>query len=276
MMIEGPHVPALKLRRFFVGEPLGDEAATIAAHTQGCATCRGRLRQLEDEQSRFFATVSADRFAAGVERAVRVPRPSPRPATTRSYFTVMGLGFAATGFALFLGAKPLWDRSAGGVADSSPSEAVHRNNHTKGGAGISVRIAETRGGRQREAASAAPEALLAGERVRVGYDPGGHRFVFVFSVDGDGRMTSLYPEAGRSLPVVNGTGYRYFPDSLEFTGTGWEGLFVLLSDEALDPAEVGRAAEKAYHEAGGDLARMTQLSLPGEQFHRLFRKPGGS
>jgi len=273
-MIEEPHVPALKLRRFFVGEPLGDEAAVIAAHTQSCASCRGRLRQLEEEQSRFFSTVSADRFAAGVERAVRVPGPSRRPATTRSYLTVMGLGFAATGFALFLGAKPLWDARAGGRAESSSE--VHRNN-TKGGAGISVRVAEGRGGRQREAASSVPEPLVAGERVRVGYEPGGHRFVFVFSVDAEGRMTSLYPESGRSLPVVSGTGYRYFPDSLEFTGTGFERLFVLLSDDALDPAEVGRAAEQAYREAGGDLARMTRLSsLPGEQFHRLFRKPGGS
>ena len=187
----------------------------------------------------------------------------------------MGLGFAATGFALFLGAKPLWDRKVGGASDSSAAETGHRNN-TKGGAGISVRIAEARGGHQREAAAAVPEALLAGERVRVGYEPGGHRFVFVFSVDGEGHMTSLYPETGRSLPIVNGTGYRYFPDSLEFTGAGWEGLFVLLTDDALDPADVGRAAEMAYRAAGGDLARMTQLSLPGEQFRRLFRKPGGS
>ena len=63
-MIEEPHVPALKLRRFFVGEPLGDEEAAIAAHTQSCASCRGRLRQLEEEQSRFFATVWKGQFAS--------------------------------------------------------------------------------------------------------------------------------------------------------------------------------------------------------------------
>lgn len=275
-MMAETHVPALKLRRYFVGELQGDEQSAIAAHTQACASCRARLRQLEDERSRFFAAVSEDRFTAGVERAARVPRPSRRPATTRSFATVMGLGFAATGLALFLGAKPLLHRASDPGAETAEEEAPRAHNSSKGAAGISVRIAAAADGAQREARADAPESLAPGERVRIGYLPEGHRFVFVLSLDTHGRVTSLYPEAGRSLPVVNGTGFRYFPDSLEFTGEGWERLIVVLTDNALDPEAIVQAAATAYRAAGGDVSRLGSLSLPGEQFHRLFRKPGPS
>lgn len=266
------HVPALKLRRFFVGESLGSEHAEVASHTQSCNECRGRLRQLEEEQSRFFASVSSDRFAAGVERAARVPRPTRRPATTKSFFTVMSLGFVATCFALYLGAKPLLLGGRGRDMPSSLNGAG--SNGIKGAASISVRIASPQDGSQREAASETPETLQPGERVRVGYRPEQHRFVFVFSIDGQGRVTSLYPEAGQSLPVIHGEGFRYFPDSLEFTGAGWERLIVTLTDEPLSPEQVERAATGAFHQAGGDLAKMTRVGLPGDECHRLFRKAG--
>jgi hypothetical protein len=265
-MIE-PHVPALKLRRLFVGESLGSEQADIAAHAQSCSECRGRLRQLEEEQSRFFSTVSADRFAAGVERAVRVPRPTARPATTKSFFTVMSLGFVATCFALYLGAKPL--------LQGHPGQAGNHFNGIKGSAGISVRVAPAREGPQREASQAAPESLQPGERVRVGYEPDGHAFVFVFSIDDQGHVSTLYPEIGKSLPVIHGEGFRYFPDSLEFTGIGWERLIVALSDEPLSPEQVEQAASAALRQAGGELGKMGHVGLPGEQFHRLFHKVGG-
>lgn len=265
------HVPALKLRRFFVGESLGDEHAAVAAHTQSCSECRGRLRQLEEEQSRFFSAVSADRFAAGVERAARVPRPTPRPATGKSFFTFMSLGFVATCFALYLGVKPMLD----GKLDGRTGAGTSHRNSIKGAAGVSVRIAAARAASQREATAEGEETLLSGERVRVGYDPKAHGFIFVFSVDDHGRVSSLYPEAGKSLPVVNGQGIRYFPDSLEFTGAGLERLVVTLSDEPLSPQQVQQAAEVAFRQAGGDVSKMGTVTLPGEQFHRLFRKTGG-
>jgi len=271
-MIE-PHVPALKLRRLFVGESLGSEQAEVAAHAQSCNECRARLRQLEEEQNRFFSTVSADRFAAGVERAIRVPRPTSRPATTRSFMTVMSLGFVATCFALYLGAKPLWQGQTGQQMGQGPAKRT--TNGIKGAVGISVRVAPAHEGAQREASQTAAEVLRPGERVRVGYEPQGHAFVFVFSIDDQGHVSTLYPEVGKSLPVTHGEGFRYFPDSLEFTGTGWERLTVALSDEPITPDQVEQAVLVAFRQAGGDLGKMGQLGLPGEQFHRLFHKVGG-
>ena len=47
----------------------------------------------------------------------------------------------------------------------------------------------------------------------------------------------------------------------------------MLSDQPIDVEIARRAARAAYQKAGGNLARMTNLELPGEQFVRTFAKP---
>jgi hypothetical protein len=138
-----------------------------------------------------------------------------------------------------------------------------------------VQIAGAGAGPQRAAAADAPETLSPGERVRIGYQPGGHRYLTSLSIDDQGQVTPLYPEAGRSLPIGRGAAAatRYLPDSLEFTGRGNELLIVVLSDQPLEVDAVKKAARDAFQKAGGDLARLPSLDLPGEQFHRTFVKP---
>jgi hypothetical protein len=137
-----------------------------------------------------------------------------------------------------------------------------------------VVVAPAGGGPQRRASPnpASPEALAHGERVRIGYTPGDHRYLTSISIDDRGEVTPLYPEAGRSLPI-SGREQQYLPESIEFTGTGTERLVVVLSDEPLDVEEVKRAAQKAFDEAHGEVSRVDRLDLPGEQFHRTFLKP---
>src|SRR5881394_3292019 len=65
------HIGELTLRRRRAGEALGPDAAAIEAHATACADCRARLRALDEEQRRFEEEISFDRFAAGVERAAR-------------------------------------------------------------------------------------------------------------------------------------------------------------------------------------------------------------
>ncbi|MEA2696111.1 MAG: hypothetical protein QOI66_382, partial [Myxococcales bacterium] len=60
------HIGDLKLRRLRAGEALGPEASAITAHAAACAQCRGRIKDLDDEQRRFEQDLSFDRFAAGV------------------------------------------------------------------------------------------------------------------------------------------------------------------------------------------------------------------
>jgi hypothetical protein len=254
-MTGSPHIGELGLRRHRAGEAL---PADRLAHLASCAECRARGKALDDEQRRFEHEVSFDRFAAGVERAARGDRAKPRRRPALRGWMLAPVLAAAASLVFMVTFVP-----------NRPGP-----NRTKGGAGITVRVAGG-GGAQRTAAAAAPEALAPGERVRIGYDPGDHRFLLALSIDDRGAVTPIYPEAGRSLPVLAGTGgaTRYLPDSLELTGAGKERLVVVLSDAPVEVEAARRAARAAYDRAKGDLLRLPPLELPGEQFQRTFIKP---
>jgi hypothetical protein len=144
-----------------------------------------------------------------------------------------------------------------------------------GGAFITVRV-RGEDGAQRVAASAGPEALGRGERVRIGYQRGDHRYLLALSIDDQGEVTSLYPEAGQSLLVDTRckgcapASLEYLPDSVEFAGSAKERLIVVLSDEPIDVDAARRAARAAYERGKGDVLRLGPLDLPGEQFPRTF------
>ena len=250
------HIGDLTLRRRRAGEVLGPEGPAIDAHATSCADCRSRIRALDEEQRRFEQEISFDRFAAGVERAERGASKARRPIRARVWISSLGaVAAAAAALIIFVGPRP------------SP-------NRIKGdGGGIIVRVAGTNG--QRTADGAVIEALARGERLRIGYQPGRHHYLLSLSIDDRGEVTPLYPERGPSLTVPDGSSSatRFLPDSLELTGKGTERIIVVLSDQPIDVETARRAARAAYQKAGGNLARMTNLELPGEQFVRTFAKP---
>ncbi|HVU49437.1 MAG TPA: ACP synthase [Polyangia bacterium] len=253
------HVGELALRRLRAGEALPD----AETHASACADCRARLKGLDDEQRRFEQEISFDRFAAGVERASRAaaPRPERSARVARSLrFMVPTLSLAA-GVALFL-------------TFTSRHEPRGPNRLMGGAADITVRVAAG-DGPQRTASPSAPEALAPGERVRIGYHAGPHRYLLSLSIDERGQVTPLYPESGRSVAVgkVVGAAPSYLPDSVEFTDSGTERLFVILSDQPIDVEAARRAARAAFERAKGDILHMPALELPGEQFQRTFIKP---
>lgn len=275
----GVHIGELGLRRLLAGESLGPGHEADAAHVAACPDCRRRLAGLEQEHRDFAERISFDRFAAGVERAARVPGPLPvatagsrrwwgRPASTRSFLTVMSVGALAAGFALFVGARPLFEAAR-------QRSDVTGSNRTKGDARASlvVRIAPGSGAAQRSAAETSAEKLASGDRLRLGVQPGSHGFLFAVSIDDRGVVTPLYPEVGTSLPLPRGGRLQYLPDALELTGQGGERLIVILTDEPVDLESIRTAAQAAFAAAGKSLDRMSRLALPGEQFHRLFIKP---
>jgi len=273
-MTPEPHVKEMALRRFWTGELAAPEKPAIEAHTAVCARCRARLKEIGDEQRRFEQEISFDRFAAGVERAARTPRRVPAAPralslsgpTMRWFFP---LASVAAAVALTFTFAP---RLRSGD-DVSVDRILNR---TKGGSGITVQIASRDHGPQRTAAVGAPEALSPGERIRIGYQSV-HPFVLALSIDDDGEVSALYPEVGSSLDVGRVKGRigstHYLPDSIEFTGKGNERLIVILSDKPLEVEAAKQAAHAAFRRAGGDLARMAPLDLPGEQFQRSFVKP---
>ena len=274
-MTTEPHIKEMALRRFWADELAAPEKPAIEAHTAACPRCRARLKEMADEQRRFEQEISFDRFAAGVERAARTPRRVPAAArglslsgpTMRWFFP---LASVAAAVALTFTVAP---RLRTGE-DAPIDRALGR---LKGGSGITVLIAPAGSGPQRTAAVSAPETLSVGERLRIGYQTGGHEFVLALSIDDQGEVSPLYPETGRSLRVSRIKGPLgstiYLPDSVEFTGKGSERLIVILSNQPLEVEAVKQAALTAFQRAGGELAHMASLDLPGEQFQRTFVKP---
>lgn len=251
-----PHVRDLNLRRLRAGELTEQEAHPVQTHLGECARCRTHYKELEQEQQQFEQQISFDRFAAGVERALRTAQaPRPKP------WLVPAMGMAA---AVVVGIV---------VAPILKSRSVDSGARVKGGAHAVLRVGGPASGAQRTVSAQAPEALGPGERVRIGYQSGTHRFLNAVSVDEQGLITPLYPESGSSLPVGEGDETHYLPESLEFTGRGGERVIVILGDRPLEVSKVKQAARDAYQQAGGDLRRIGKLKLSGEQFHWLLLKP---
>ena len=265
MNVEG-HIGELDLRRRRAGEALGAEGPIIEAHAAACAECKARIRALDDEQRRFEAAISFDRFSAGVERAARgTPAVPQRRAPIRRWMVVPTLAMAAAVAVVVTFHGPL----------HGPGTRVHPPGYDgiKGGAGMLVRVAGAAG--QRTARVDDAEPLSAGERLRIGYQTGGHRYLLSLSIDEHGEVTPLYPEQGTSLTVPAGvsSATHFLPDSLELTGAGLERIIVILSDQPIDMEAAQKAVRAAYDRAGGDLSRLPKLALPGEQLSRTFAKP---
>ena len=285
MNADGPargHVSELRLRRLFAGELEGADRAAIEAHVAGCADCARRLELVRGEQRAFEEQISFDRFAAGVERAARVPatpasaapgkrnaRWWSRPTNTWSFVGVFSLGAVASAVALIVTARPLFEEAR----FRTEANSARSLNRVKGGASLTVRVAPAREGPQRTAAVATPEALGTGERLRIGVKAGGRRYLFAVSVDDAGVVTPLYPEAGTSVQLPPGDGLQYLPDSIELTGRGLERLIVLLTDQPAELDNIRRAVEEAFAKAKGDLTKLPDLEVAGDQFHRTFIKP---
>lgn len=260
------HLGELELRRHRAGEPLGEAGPAIAAHAGACAECKARLRALDDEQRRFESAISFDRFAAGVERAARGTRPAPRRLPARVWaLPTLAMAAAVAVVMTFHGRAP--QTGPGGRVIPANWDGI------KGGAGMTVRIAGATG--QRTAQVEATEPLAAGERLRLGYQSGGHRYLLSLSLDEHGVVTPLYPEQGSSLtvPAAVPSATHFLPDSVELTGAGLERIIVILSDQPISVEAARAAARAAYDRAGGELARLPKLDLPGEQFVRTFAKP---
>jgi hypothetical protein len=254
------HITEWTLRRLHAGELPAPEATQARAHVASCTTCGAVLHGLEEAQARFEAEVPFERFAAQVERAASKQRaPVHRPRWERHARPLAAM--AATVLVLVGVGRFL--------ALQDPT--VPHGNRTKGGVVAELRIGGD--GPQRTAQAERPEPLAPGERVRLGYEAGTHRYVMAVAVDALGEVTPLYPETGESLPVEPGPGMHWLPDSLEFTGSGAERVVLVLSDAPLKVEDVTSAAREAFEAGQRDVAHLPELHVPGEQTHWMLLKP---
>jgi hypothetical protein len=235
------HPGELTMRRYLADEALD---AVVLTHLKDCGECDGRLRALRDEQAAFEQQIPFERFAAGVEKAMRVQQRTP--VTRKSNNLNIGLALAAT-VLMLLGVQL--------ALQSKPTSRVKGGEET-----VEFVIAGASGQR-----TAAPvETLAPGERVRVGV--AGHRYAAAVSIDERGEVSTIYSEA------LEGPGRVWLPDSFEFTGSGKELVVVVVSDEAIDTQRLGTQLAERF-KAGGDLAQLGTLDVNGVQVHRTFIKP---
>jgi hypothetical protein len=186
---------------------------------------------------------------------------------------LLGVSAVVATAALVITARPLFEQARVRTA----ANEARGTNRLKGGDGdrpsVTVRVAPADDGAQRTAAVNGVETLGVGERLRIGVRPAGRRYLFAISVDDQGVVTPLYPEVGISVALPPATELQYLPDSIELTGRGRERLVVMLTDEPTELDIMKRAVAVAFEKAHGDLARLPELVLDGDQFHRMFLKP---
>lgn len=255
------HESEWTLRRLSAGELAAAEAARVQAHAASCAVCGPALRELQQEQARFETAVPFERFEAGVERAVQRQRRSESLRAPPRRWVATTVAMAASVLVVLL-VRPL-------LNDTGRETGTNR---LKGGAVAELRIGGGLGP-QREARPDAPEALEPGERVMLGYQADGHRYVAAVSVDAIGEVTPLHPESGTSPAVGSGADLHWLPDSWELTGSGAERVVLVLLDAPLPVDTLVDAAKRAFQAANGDVEHMAPLDVPGEQTHWVLLKP---
>lgn len=248
------HVGELALRCYRAGELDGSGSTKVEQHLAGCPVCRAKLRALVEEERAFQSDIPFERFAGGVDRAQRVPRQRPRRTIAWSLSSVV----AAAAVALFL------------------VQASSTRNRTKGASVEAMaRIASTNAAAQRTAPPGSHEVLEPGDRVRFGYKTADARFLVAVSVDDAGTITPLYPEAGSALPIQPTHETVYLPDSLEFTGSGTERVFLFMARKPFSVDSAKQSVRASLQAAKGDLATLPNPAFAGGQdvFSWLFRKP---
>jgi hypothetical protein len=255
------HESEWTLRRLGAGELAADDAARVRAHAAACAACGATLRGLAKEQAAFEAAVPFEHFEAGVERAARRQRRSESFRAPPRRWVATGMALAASVLVVVL-VRPLLDGPGRGPG----------LNGIKGGAVAELRIGGGLGP-QREARPDAPEPLEPGERVMLGYQAHGQRYVAAVSVDAIGEVTPLHPESGESPPVEPGSDMHWLPDSWELTGSGAERVVLVLTDAPVSVDALVDAARRAFQAADGDVTHMALLDVPGEQTHWVLLKP---
>jgi hypothetical protein len=249
------HVGDLRLRRFRAGEFSGEVREKIARHTAECGSCRAQLRLLQEEQRQFERDIPFERFAGGVERACRVPRPRPK----RRWAMGGAFGLVAAAAVVVL----LW-RPSGRVGDFGSRDVRHAGfNQTKGGLSAVARIASASGAPQRSLLPAGSATLQPGERIRLGYNSPTPGYLVAVSVDDAGEISALYPEGGGSLAVAATPHVTFLPDSLELTGLGRERVFLFLADQPLDASAAKKSVRDAHAQAKATWLLCPRLLLKG-------------
>jgi hypothetical protein len=116
--------------------------------------------------------------------------------------------------------------------------------------------------------------LGTGDRVRLGHRVAESLRLVAVALDAQGEVTPLYPTSGEALAVAPGPAFTFLPESLEFTGSGDERIFVVITGAPLTAEQVASRVRQSFEHTGRRLAETQPRLEDGEQlFTWTFRKP---
>ncbi len=232
----------------------GERLEAVRAHARSCPRCLGIVSRLEAENEEFIA-----RHPPGTI----VPRLLARAVGTRrrrGLLPVFVPAAAVLALLVLLVALP---------AEHEPGPLATR---VKGE--VSLRVFVQRAGQSVEAHSG--ETFHAGDRIQFVYASGAKRYLFLASLDGEGRVSNFnFQAAPSSVPIVPGSGQVLQGSIILDDHPGPERVFAVFSDRPLPQAEIERAAARAFahlRREGGDITKLVRLPLPHPQASILLEK----
>lgn len=225
------HISTLQLHRLRLGELLPSERAPLEAHLDTCAVCARRAGHQDATRAAFVATPVPPAI-----RALAEERPSfwERLGWLRAALFLVPVAAAA---ALALRAPPAaepTERTKGDVHHEAPALDPERAKGLQPRLEVWVQAGD----------SARPlytnEALGAGARVQLKYDPGARRFVTLAGRDAQGvvEVYGTFPARGPGVTPAP------FALTLDETG-GDQHFFAVLTDTRPDPQGILQALSRS-------------------------------
>ncbi|MBM4319588.1 MAG: DUF4384 domain-containing protein [Deltaproteobacteria bacterium] len=276
------------LRRLQAGELAGATSAEqLAGHLQGCALCRTRLAEMEEQARAFLAARPVDHFLAALSRrrprgdaldpvaggggagAAAAPWPwlrsllaglwPPQPRLVLGFGAMAAASAVAVLLLLLPGTVertvPLTPGAAGGSADHPAATRL------KSAVGLSFLVQTESGPRQGEPGG----TYHPGDRIQLRASSPEPGFLLVLSLDSRGAVTPFYDDQGRSLALRAGVGQLLAGSVVLDEARGPERIIGCFSRQPIATATAVEAGLRALQAAGGDPRRVERLELPCAQ-----------
>lgn len=217
-------IDKLELISYCSGDCSEERTAQIEKHVAGCVSCRGYLKQLEEERRRFLTAHPFESMPPAKQNRI-VPFPSARAFALAASIAFLAIG----GYVL----NALY-----------PATGTHR---IKGDTGISLYVKATDGTIE----SRENHVYHPGERIQITYSCGERNHLILLSIDQEGRISTYYPVDGdTSLVLEKGRGIP-LPNSIELDSyLGNELYIAAFSESALSLPDVVAKVRAAYDRAG--------------------------
>lgn len=232
------HLRLVTLRRLHFQELAGPEAEALLAEVAACPHCAARLGSLRGEAQAFLQSAHVGHESAAILARLDAPAPARRRWWARPWVPALA---AAVALLAVLTALP-----------TAPTVSTTRVKG--GGPGLVMFVKDAQGVRRGEDGV----HLSPGDQVQFRYEAGGHRHLFLVSIDAAGAVSPLYPETATESIPVEPEGTHVLEGSVILDdAVGPERFVAVFSARPIPFAELAGAAARGLADGGGVTALST-------------------